>query len=240
MKSALIASQLLPAFHTPMSAPPVDLELRSDAVLALVGPDMTIKSAWMKCLSAIEPAAQGELIINQRDALKLSRSDWQELRRQCVYMDDDTRLVSVFNVQENILLPAGYHKLNNRAALLQQQDRILQHLGFAQAGNLAELPAYIDELEAVQAMLARALLLQPAILCLANIFNLIGREQGMALLRKTLDWLSREEAAALLAFHHDGMALERANAVLYVSDTESCYYKTREEYEKSRAAAALS
>lgn len=240
MKSVLIASQLLPEFDSPVSAAAIDLAMDSDTVLGVIGPDMSIKSAWIKCLTGIEASAQGELMINEHDAIGMSRKDWQQLRTECVYMDDETALVSVFNVQENILLPASYHKLNTRQALLQRMETLLQQLGFKHPRHLSELPAYVDDLEIVQAIIARALLLQPALVSIGNIFNLIGRHQASELLAKTMAWSNTEKIATILGFHNNSLTLKYATALLYVSDSQSCYYKTREEYEKSRVKPALS
>ena len=180
----------------------LDFELSSGEVTSIIGPNYSGKGNWIRTICGLEDQASGNIHINGINTLDLSVEDWTKTRIKVAYLHEDTALLSAVNGLINVLIPALYHKLDNKPEKQLLAEKALDLLADIDPEiNLDDLPAYITKEHRYKIAIARALLLEPDVLALNNPFAhfnsdskrqfqkfLSGRvEQGLSLLMVTHD-----------------------------------------------------
>ena len=159
---------------------------------------------------------QGELHVFGRNVAEMSKQEWQDMRVKLSYLNDDTKLLSVLGTLENILLPSLYHKLGTRDELMKIAQDLLDQIGFENRDSLRSLPAYIDDYEYCQAIIVRALLLQPKILVMDNVFRMLDSKSADKLMTFILQYVKSHGIALLFHVSNLDFTLDHANRILFV------------------------
>jgi ABC-type polar amino acid transport system ATPase subunit len=196
-----------------LASPALDLELEAGAICCLIGPQDTGKTAWLRTLAAVEPPAAGTLTIVGLDARPADERAWRRLRARAGYVGESTPLLSVQNALSNVMLGAQYHNLAGGTELRRRALAWLDRLGWD--GPLDRLPAHLSRHQRCVLMLARCLLLEPAVMFVNEPFHLTDANSWRELARIFL-MLAREHGIAQVMLTHDLPFVQRnAGRILF-------------------------
>ncbi len=220
-KAALLeAKELRPLREDGGAFPhPLSLAVAAGETVCLVGPNGGGKTAYLRALAAVDPAADGELELLGFDTRKLSDVARRNLRLRAAFISEGAPLLSVVNGLINVTLPAMYHRLGNATEMQTAAIETLKFLDYPGRQDL--LPAYLNQHERLLLAIARCLMLSPELIFLdepfhmtdnacrdreAAVYRKMAREKGMAVLiaSHNLDFVRRH--ADKIVFLHPGWA----------------------------------
>ncbi|HET7921511.1 MAG TPA: ATP-binding cassette domain-containing protein [Gammaproteobacteria bacterium] len=190
-------------------------------IVCLVGPNGSGKTAYLRALAGVDPAA-GHLRILDRDVASLDTAAWRGLRRQAAYISEGAPLLSVVGGLDNVTLPALYHRLGSQQTMQARARELLAFLGYAGAQDM--LPAHLNQHQRLLLAIARCLMLEPQLLFLDEPFHMTdedcrNRESGIYLK------LAHERGLALfISTHNLGFVKRHASEIVFIHpDGVQCY-----------------
>ncbi len=192
----------------------LQLSVGAGQVLTLLGESAQQVSAWVACLAGLEDAAQGEVLFEGRTVNALDKSGWQAMRTHMAFLDRNSRLLSVQTLLNNVVLPAAYHRLGERDALLERARHMLDELD-VEPEHFDLLPAYVDQYAYTAALMVRVLLMNPKVILLDDFLRLYNRSAGNALLSYMLNHVREQQMAAIIHNHDVGQLLTQHNRAIY-------------------------
>ena len=187
----------------------VDLAVSAGEFVALVGPSGSGKSTLLALLCGWETADDGSL--SYRGALADRRPDslgWAEL----ALVPQALGLVADLSLADNVLLPARLR--GSLTAGQPHAQALLERFGLAHLAD--RLPAQASLGEQQRVAVARALLLQPAVLLADEPTAHQDRWHADRLLDAVVD--AARSGSAVLVATHDELAWARADRVLSMRD----------------------
>lgn len=227
------ARQITPQHIVDLPSSAVDIDIVANTHYGFLGPDSSSISAWLQTIAAITPPARGKLQFLGQDTTRLDRNSWQAMRNNIAYTNKDNALLSVLSTQENILLPALYHKLDTRESLTAQMTTLLHQIGFTDMSNLARLPAYLDELSYFQAMLVRIILTNPRIVIIDNSMRHIDERTSRKLVEFLKLHLAKSRATLLLHDDDADFVIRNTSKFIFVGNHFLLQFNSRNELQDS-------
>lgn len=217
-------------FHT---ATATNIDILANTIYGFIGPDSSRVSAWLQTLAAIAPPASGQVQFMGQNTEHPDRNTWQNLRIKLAYLNHHSALLSVLSTQENILLPALYHRLGTREALLEQLLVLLEKIGFADMNRLSKLPAYIDEVSYSQAMLVRMVLTRPKVIIIDNTLRHFDERTSRKMLAFIKDYQTSAGASLLLHDDDAEFVMKNADRIIYGDTDGLLQFNNRNELQAS-------
>ncbi|MDT7553262.1 MAG: phospholipid/cholesterol/gamma-HCH transport system ATP-binding protein [Pseudonocardiales bacterium] len=140
----------------------VTLTLPPGEVSVLLGPSGTGKSVFLKTLIGLLKPEKGSIVINDVDLVRCSESKLYELRKLFGVLFQDGALFGSMNLFDNIAFPLREHTKRSEA---QVRDIVMEKMAMVGlTGSEGKLPGEISGGMRKRAGLARALVLDPAII----------------------------------------------------------------------------
>ncbi len=136
--------------------------LPAGAVSVILGGSGCGKSTLLRQIIGLSKPMAGELIVGDRDILRLPRKEFSRLRRNMGVLFQDGALLGALTLAENVVLPLSEHLSLSPAVLRQEALRVLEMVGLADFADF-----YPNELSGgmrKRAGLARAIVTEPRIL----------------------------------------------------------------------------
>lgn len=197
----LQATQLTKEYPTPQGAirilNGVDLALDWGDAISIMGPSGSGKSTLLYILGALEPPSSGTFMLDGRNPYELGERDLAAFRnRQIGFLFQDHCLLPQCSVLENVLAPALIAAGNGHEARARQ---LLDEVGLS--SRLHHRPGELSGGEKQRAALARALILQPALLLCDEPTGNLDRENAEAAANLLLQ-LHREQKTILIVVTH--------------------------------------
>lgn len=199
----------------------LSLETGGGRIICLVGPNGSGKTAYLRALAGVDPAA-GTLRILDTDVATLDTPAWRKLRCRAAFISEGTPLLSVLDGLNNVMLPALYHHLGTREAMLARAQETLAFLDYPGAHDA--LPAFLNQHQRLLLAIARCLMLEPALIFLDEPFHMTDeacrtRESGIYLK------LAHERGLAVLVSTHNlGFVKRHAEEIVFVHPQGMQYY----------------
>jgi len=192
----------------------VSCRVEPGRIVCLVGPNGGGKTAYLRTLAAVDPAASGDLKLCGRDTQALSDEARRALRLKVAFISEGAPLLSVVTGLSNVTLPAMYHHLFNADRARMEAEKILAFLGYPGRQDL--LPAYLNQHERLLLAIARCLMLSPELMFLDEPFHMTDsacRERESGIYQK----LARERGLTVfLATHNLGLVKRQADEIVFV------------------------
>ncbi|MDO5538337.1 MAG: ATP-binding cassette domain-containing protein [Desulfovibrionaceae bacterium] len=136
--------------------------LPAGSVSVILGGSGCGKSTLLRQIIGLSKPMAGELIVGDRDILRLPRREFSRLRRNMGVLFQDGALLGALTLAENVVLPLSEHLSLTRAALRREALRVLEMVGLEGFADF-----YPNELSGgmrKRAGLARAIVAEPKIL----------------------------------------------------------------------------
>lgn len=217
MNNMLISGRnLRPAFASQGNLAGINININDASIVGVIGPDVEFKSGWLKVLAGLESLHAGQLYIFGQNIADMTKPEWQSMRVNLSYLNEETVLMSVLSTLENILLPSLYHKLAQRDELVRRAQVLLDAIGFKDESSLNKLPAHINDYEYCQVLIVRALLMQPRVLVMDNVFNQLDAKSADKLMEFVMQYVKSHGMALLFHISRLDFALEQADRILFV------------------------
>ena len=201
-------------------AHPLDLQLAQRDTLCLIGPDSKRLKHALRTLAGVEAPHAGELLLFGRPLAGLDKRSWREQRQHIGYVAQGAPLLSVLRGLDNVTLPALYHR---RFSRLEAQARAMGLLAELDCrGDIHQLPAYLSTLQRLQLAIARATILEPAVLFVEEPFHMLSIEEQQPVSRYFIN--SRELRAQVITTHNLSLVKSTASQVLFIGQQASYHF----------------
>ena len=141
----------------------INFTMESGSWLTITGPSGSGKTTLMRCLSTIERADNGDVMIGQLDAMTAVDEKRRSFRRNHVgYIFQDFQLFGQFDILTNLMIPLLPYK--PRKDVEKKAKQLLETVGLLHRQN--HMPSQISGGEKQRTAIARALMNDPQlILC---------------------------------------------------------------------------
>ena len=139
----------------------ITLSVERGELVAITGASGNGKTTLLSILGLLQEADAGRIFLAGQEVQFLGNIKKAALRRKYMgFVFQRARLVGALTVQENILLPAWF--FGKTAARKKRGEELLEIFGLADRKNF--FPAQLSQGQQRRTVLARALLLEPALL----------------------------------------------------------------------------
>ncbi len=140
----------------------VDLRIGAGEFVAITGPSGSGKSSLLNILGCLDHPSSGRYLVEGRDVATLDDEAGSDIRnRRIGFVFQSFHLLPRLTVLENVLLPLRFHR-QPPAGAPQRARELLDRVGLGDRGG--HRPGELSGGQMQRAAIARALLLQPALL----------------------------------------------------------------------------
>jgi putative ABC transport system ATP-binding protein len=189
------------------------LEIKANAITAIVGTSGSGKSTLMHILGCMDKPTSGSVYLDGRDITTLKEKEISDMRRDNIgFVFQKFCLVQELNVEENILFPA---LLKSKKPDREYYDYLVQELKLSD--RLNHMPSELSGGQQQRTAIARALINRPKVLlCDEPTGNLDKKtsEEVIGLLLK----IQKELHTTVVMVTHDRNIAEIASTVIQIED----------------------
>lgn len=191
----------------------LDLDVEAGEFLALMGPSGSGKTTLLNLIAGIDKPTAGELIIEDKDIAKLSRSALSAWRRDHVgYIFQLYNLVPVLTAYENVELPLLLKPFSRK----ERHERVTHALNIVGIANRHDhYPRQLSGGQEQRVAIARAIVTEPKILVADEPTGDLDKSSAHDILT-LLRQLSEEMNCTLMMVTHDPSATEYATRTLHL------------------------
>lgn len=191
----------------------IDLKIEAGNFIAIMGPSGSGKSTLLNCLSTIDKATAGKILIDNKEITKLKDKAVDKIRKQDIgFIFQDFSLISTLNGYDNIALAQSL------AGLKQDQNAIIEMANLL--GIESHLEKYADELSGGQQQriaAARALIKKPKILFADEPTGALDTKSSSILLKK-FKQVNEQLETTIVMVTHDLISASYAREVIFIKD----------------------
>ena len=180
--------------------------LRAGEMASLVGPSGVGKSTFLHVIGTLDPATQGSVLFEGRDAAEFEESELARFRNQTIgFVFQSHYLLPEFSALENAAMPALIHR-RSREQALEQAREVLQLVGLGH--RIDHKPGELSGGEQQRVALARALVLRPRLLLADEPTGNLDEETGEGI-HQLLTELNQKLGIAAIVVTHNVRLAER-------------------------------
>ncbi len=186
----------------------VDLEVATGEFISIVGPSGSGKTTLLGLLGGLERPDEGQIVVLGHDLARLSATERARLRQHRVgIVFQSFGLIPSLRAAENVALPLAF------AGAAEPERRRRAAAALAEVGLGHAVSARVDELsggERQRVGVARALVIEPAILLADEPTGSLDDESGDLVLNLLVDAV-RRRGCSLILVTHDPRSAARAD-----------------------------
>lgn len=192
----------------------LDLDVSSGEFLALMGPSGSGKTTLLNLIAGIDQPTSGELIVDGRNLVTLSRAELTRWRsRHCGYIFQLYHLVPILTAFENVELPLLLDKSLSRR---ERRDRVAGALDLVGIANRAEhRPSELSGGQEQRVAIARAIVADPGLLVADEPTGDLDSVSGRQIL-SILQRLASDHGKTIIMVTHDAKAAAAASRTLHL------------------------
>ena len=191
----------------------VSFSVEKGEFVSIVGPSGSGKSTLLHILGGVDKPTSGKVFVEGTDMHGLDEDKLAIFRRRQIgLVYQFYNLLSVLNVDENILLP---HLLDGRAMDKERLDKIVEYLGLTDRRN--NLPSELSGGQQQRVSIGRALFNHPAILLADEPTGNLDRKNGEEIIRLLRESNRKQKQTLILITHDESIALQ-ADRMICIED----------------------
>lgn len=215
----LSAENIVKSYHGQEILKGVSLQMAQGDVVAVIGRSGSGKSTLLRCLSELERVDQGRIVIGGETMVENGRYESEKklraIRRRMGYVFQDFNLFPHMSVLRNVteaqrcVLGRGRTEAETRA------KQLLADMGLADKGDA--YPCFLSGGQQQRAAIARALALDPDILCFdepTSALDPLLTQEVLAVIRR----LAQQGHTMIVVTHEMSFAREVADRILYMEN----------------------
>jgi len=192
----------------------IDLSVSRGSLVAIMGPSGSGKSTLLTIAGTLEEPTTGEVLIDGRDVVGLSRDEKARLRRRTIgYVFQDFNLLAGLTAVENVSLPLELDGVSLKKA------RVTATAALEELGLVDRAQRFPDELsggERQRVAIARAVVGERRLLLADEPSGALDSVNGEAVMRMILAACHRGVAALVVT--HDAKLASWADRVVFLRD----------------------
>jgi len=191
----------------------INLTISQGETVSVIGPSGSGKTSLLMVMAGLEPATDGEVIINGQSLLGFNEDTLAEFRRDHIgIVFQSFHLVPTMTALENVALPlefAGYSPAFERA------EAELSAVGLDQ--RLTHYPSQLSGGEQQRVALARAFVCEPTLLLADEPTGSLDSDNGDMVMRLLFD-LQRRSGTTLIIVTHSPDLAAKCSRILKLTD----------------------
>ena len=203
----------------------INLTIPEGETVSVIGPSGSGKTSLLMILAGLEPATDGEVIINGQSFLGLDEDALAEFRRDHIgIVFQSFHLVPTMTALENVALPlefAGY------SAAFERAEAELCAVGLGE--RLTHYPSQLSGGEQQRVALARAFVCEPALLLADEPTGSLDSDNGDMVMRLLFD-LQRRSGTTLIIVTHAPDLAAKCSRILKLADGQIVQDRLNSEF----------
>lgn len=193
----------------------IDLSIDVGQFVAIMGPSGSGKSTLLTILGGIETPSSGQVLIEGTDLAALADTPRTLFRRRRIgFVFQAFNLIPTITAQENVALPLELDGVR-RADAMRQAAKALELVEMSH--RLTQIPARLSGGEQQRIAIARATIMQPALLLADEPTGNLDSRQGERV-SELLRTLSHEHKQTIVMVTHDAKVAEVAGRRIVMRD----------------------
>ena len=192
----------------------IDLAVERGSLVAIMGPSGSGKSTLLTIAGSLEVPTTGDVMINGKNVVGMSRNDKARLRRRTIgYVFQDFNLLAGLTAVENVSLPLELDGISMKKARAQGMSA-LDELGLADRAE--RFPDELSGGERQRVAIARAVVGERSLLLADEPSGALDSVNGEAVMRLSLS--ACHGGVAALVVTHDAKLASWADRVVFLRD----------------------
>lgn len=189
--------------HGPVDAlKNINFEVKTGEFASIIGKSGSGKSTLLGLLGALDTASEGEIIVDDVDIAKLSRSKQTDYRAHKIgFVFQQYNLIPNLSALENVMLALEFGGIKSAHQRIERAKNLLTEVGISDDEQLRR-PARLSGGQQQRVAIARALANRPAVILADEPTGNLDSETGKKIF-DLLHSLSRSENTTILAVTHD-------------------------------------
>lgn len=214
------AQELIPWSGIDTELPALTTEICRHGTTCLLGDDSQLLADYLRALAGVDDIHSGSLTLFGKALENLSKQDWRQLRNQVGFVSRSAPLLSVLNGIENVVLPVLYHKIMARNEAETAARMLLARLDCHADLNL--LPAYLSPLERTQLAIARAAIMEPAVLFLEEPYHELEHNEHNIINAFLKEWAAGR--ALVISTRNLHFVKHQADQIVFAAENKILYF----------------
>ena len=199
----LAVKELAMKFGTSEVFKKVSFSVPPGETLGLFGKSGSGKTTIGRCIVGLEKPTCGEILVQGKDILSMSKKEFRELRPkvQMIFQHPETSLDPRMKAFENLIEPLKLHSGLKKDALLKRGEELAELTGL-RPEHLARYPSHLSGGEIQRIVLARIMALSPNFIVADEPTSMLDVSVQAQILR-LMQKLQRETGVSYLLISHD-------------------------------------
>ena len=199
----------------------IDFKLAKGEILAIIGSSGSGKTTLLRCLNFLEIADEGTISVNGEllfDASAVKRMKDNELREKRLHFGlvfQSFNLFPQYNVLQNVTLAPKLLKKGTNEEIEKKAIELIERVGLSD--KLNNYPCQLSGGQQQRVSIARALALEPDILCFDEPTSALDPELTVEVLR-VIKSLKKMGSTMVIVTHEMDFARNVADRVIYMRD----------------------
>lgn len=192
----------------------IDMKIRENEVVCLIGASGSGKSTFLRCLNFLEVKDSGKIILENKE-IDSNIDDLNQVRQQVGMVFQHFQLFPHKTVLENIIEAPIQVKKENREKAIAEARELLQKVDLLDKENV--YPAKLSGGQKQRVAIARALAMKPKVMLFDEPTSALDPELVGEVLA-TMKQLAEEGMTMVVVTHEMGFAREVADWVVYMHE----------------------
>ena len=193
----------------------VSLDVERGEFVAIMGASGSGKSTLLNCVSTIDSATIGRILVDGADVSSMRGRDLARFRRERLgFVFQDSNLLDTLTARENVALPLTISRVA-AGETLSRVEGVARRLGIEK--YLDKYPYQLSGGQQQRVAAARALVTRPSLIMADEPTGALDSKSARLLL-ECLEQLNRELSATVLMVTHDSFAASYTGRVVFIRD----------------------
>ena len=192
----------------------VSVTIRDGEIYGIVGQSGAGKSTLVRCINMLEPPTTGEVLINGKDMMKLSKAELRSERKGIGMIFQHFNLLSSRTVAGNIAFPLELANVP-KAEQKKRIDDILEMVGLTEYKD--KYPAQLSGGQKQRVAIARALITKPEIILADEPTGALDSKTSVEVMQ-LLAKLNKEEGVTTIVVTHESGVANQTNKIVHIKD----------------------
>ena len=193
----------------------VSLDVERGEFVAIMGASGSGKSTLLNCVSTIDSATSGRILVDGADVSSMRGRDLARFRRERLgFVFQDSNLLDTLTARENVALPLTISRVA-AGETLSRVEGVARRRGLEKC--LDKYPYQLSGGQQQRVAAARALVTRPSLIMADEPTGALDSKSARLLL-ECLEQLNRELSATVLMVTHDSFAASYTGRVVFIRD----------------------
>ena len=193
----------------------VSLDVERGEFVAIMGASGSGKSTLLNCVSTIDSATSGRILVDGADVSSMRGRDLARFRRERLgFVFQDSNLLDTLTARENVALPLTISRVA-AGETLSRVEGVARRLGIEKC--LDKYPYQLSGGQQQRVAAARALVTRPSLIMADEPTGALDSKSARLLL-ECLEQLNRELSDTVLMVTHDSFAASYTGRVVFIRD----------------------